>query len=171
MHNKWDVRFIEMAELISTWSKDPSTKVGAVAVGEDRNILATGYNGFPAGIKDDGRLEDRPVKYSLIVHAEMNCIFNASKIGVSLKGSTMYVHGLPVCSDCAKGLIQSGVNRIVINKASHDPRWAESFEKTINMFNEAGIICDEIDLPKPVDAKSTNTRYKLKFGPIYDPIP
>ena len=60
MSEKWDLRFIELAKHISLWSKDPSTKVGCVVVGEDREIRSTGFNGFPRGIDDDEeRLNDR----------------------------------------------------------------------------------------------------------------
>ena len=86
MSGKWDVRFIELAKHISLWSKDPSTKVGCVVVGEDREIRSTGFNGFPRGIDDDDeRLMDREKKYPLICHAEENAIMHAARIGVSLK--------------------------------------------------------------------------------------
>ena len=63
MSTKWDQRFLKLAEHISGWSKDPSTKVGCVVVGEDREIRSTGFNGFPRGIADDAaRLEDREQK-------------------------------------------------------------------------------------------------------------
>ena len=75
MGDKWDKRFLELAKHISLWSKDPSTKVGCVVVGEDREIRSTGFNGFPRGIEDDdGRLSDRSQKYPLICHAEENAI-------------------------------------------------------------------------------------------------
>ena len=83
--NKWDIRFLELAKHISGWSKDPSTKVGCVVVGEDREIRSTGFNGFPRGISDDNeRLTDRNQKYPLICHAEENAIMHAARIGVSL---------------------------------------------------------------------------------------
>ncbi len=135
---KWDKRFLEMARFVSTWSKDPSTKVGAVAV-RNRTVIAQGYNGFPRGIKDDDRLKDREKKYKLIVHAEMNTIFNAAENGVSLKGSTMYVFGLPVCNDCAKGLIQAGISRIVTPEQDIPKNWQKSIEHSADMFDEAGI--------------------------------
>ena len=114
---KWDNRFMELAKTISGWSKDPSSKIGAVAVNDERRILATGYNGFPKGIEDSQeRLNDREQKYPLIVHAETNALMNALYAGVSLKNATMYVHGLPVCPDCTKLIIQAGIRRIVINK-------------------------------------------------------
>ena len=87
MSSKWDARFIDLAKHISQWSKDPSTKVGCVVIGEDREIRSTGFNGFPRGISDDmERLEDREQKYPLICHAEENAIMHAARIGVSLKG-------------------------------------------------------------------------------------
>ena len=86
MGDKWDKRFLELAKHISLWSKDPSTKVGCVVVGEDREIRSTGFNGFPRGIEDDhGRLSDRAQKYPLICHAEENAIMHAAGGGVSLK--------------------------------------------------------------------------------------
>ena len=98
MTSKWDIRFIELARHISGWSKDPSTKVGCVVVGEDREIRSTGFNGFPRGIDDDPeRLADREKKYPLICHAEENAIMHAARIGVSLKDSTAYVTW-PPCS-------------------------------------------------------------------------
>ena len=154
MASKWDIRFLELAQHISSWSRDPSRQIGAVAV-KDRQVLATGYNGFPAGIADtDDRYNDRETKYELVVHAEMNCIFNAGKNGMSLKGSTMYVYGLPVCHECAKGIIQTGVERVVIHdRIYNDARWINSFGKTMNLFSEAGIICDAIELPSSMDVQ------------------
>ena len=109
---KWQIRYLRLAQHISEWSKDPSTKVGAVAVGQHGQILSQGYNGFPRGVTDlEDRLEVRDSKYLYTIHAEMNCVFNASLSGVSLYGSSMYVYGLPICHECAKGVIQSGVKK------------------------------------------------------------
>jgi len=148
----WDKRFLELAKHISTWSKDPSRKIGAVAI-RDRQVLATGYNGFPVGVIDDeDRYNDRDQKYELVVHAEMNCIYNAGRNGMSLRDATMYVYGLPVCHECAKGIIQTGIKRVVIHDTKYtDARWINSFGKTLNLFNEAGIICDAVELPESVD--------------------
>ena len=90
----WSDKYIKLAKEISTWSKDPSTKIGAVVVGADGQILSQGFNGFPRGIKDsEERLNNRERKYELVVHGEMNAIYNASLNGVSLKDSTIYVYG------------------------------------------------------------------------------
>ena len=137
----WDKRYLDLAEHVASWSKDPSKKIGAVAVGNGGQILSIGYNGFPRGIQDtEERLNDRETKYSLVVHAEMNAIYNATHNGISLNGATLYVYGLPVCSDCAKGVIQVGIKRIVMNENdSIHSTWLESWERSRAMFNEAGI--------------------------------
>ncbi len=137
---KWDSRFLELAKHISEWSKDPSTKVGCVVVGEDREIRSTGFNGFPRGIEDDPtRLGDRDQKYPLICHAEENAIMHAARIGVSLKGNTAYVTW-PPCSRCSRSLIQAGVKEVVYPLDVDVPeRWKEDFEISTGMLNEAGI--------------------------------
>ena len=146
LSNKWDIRFLEMAKLISTWSKDPSTQVGAVAV-RNRTVIAQGYNGFPRGIDDNDRLDNRTVKYMYIVHSEMNAIYNAAENGVSLKGSTIYTVGLPVCHDCAKGLIQVGVKRVVMPERGRlDDKWAVSCADAQSYFDEAGVKWEWIKL-------------------------
>ena len=110
---KWDERYLQLAKEVSTWSKDPSTKVGAIAVGDKGQVLSQGYNGFPRGIKDNDRLSDKEMKYRYVVHAEMNCIYNATFHGTSLNGATLYVYGLPMCNECAKAIIQVGITRVV----------------------------------------------------------
>jgi len=140
MSEKWDNRFLELAKHISGWSKDPSTKVGCVVVGEDREIRSTGFNGFPRGINDDAaRLTDRDKKYPLICHAEENAIMHAARIGISLKGSTAYVTW-PPCSRCARSLIQAGIEEIVYPETNAIPeRWLDDFNTSNGMLLEAGI--------------------------------
>ena len=147
MTSKWDLRFIGLAQHISTWSKDPSTKVGCVVVGEDREIRSTGFNGFPRGINDDeDRLMDREKKYPLICHAEENAIMHAARIGVSLKDSTAYVTW-PPCSRCARSLIQAGIKEIVYPETGKIPeRWIEDFTISDSMLNEAGVAVRSIKL-------------------------
>jgi len=141
--DNWDYRFLALARHIASWSKDPSRKLGAVAIGQNRQILATGYNGFPRGIDDDKeRYNVREIKYKYVVHAEMNCIYNATENGVSLQDATVYVHGLPVCSECAKGLIQVGVERVVAFSKGTPEQWKESNILTTQLFEESGIHYD-----------------------------
>ena len=141
MSNKWDIRFLELAKHISGWSKDPSTKVGCVVVGEDREIRSTGFNGFPRGISDDDdRLTDREKKYPLICHAEENAIMHAARIGVSLKGSTAYVTW-PPCSRCARSLIQAGIKEVVYSTTEEIPeRWLDDFNISTGMLEEANVV-------------------------------
>jgi dCMP deaminase len=159
MIDKWDRRFLGIAKETSTWSRDPSSKIGAVYV-KDRRILSTGYNGFPVGVDDsEERYNNRPLKYELVVHAEMNGIYNATHHGVSLRGSTAYVYGLPVCSECAKGLIQVGVVRVVILLDSDVPdKWTESFKKTIDILRECDIIVESINIGNSCEIKLNHTR-------------
>lgn len=140
---KWDIRFMRLAQQISTWSKDPSSQIGAVIVNDEKRILATGYNGFPRGIEDSPeRLNDREEKYPRIIHAEMNALMNALYSGVSVKGATLYVWGLPICSDCTKCVIQSGIQRIVMIQPDLAPeKWKDQYWKmSYPMYMEAGIF-------------------------------
>lgn len=139
MSNKWDIRYLNLAKEVSKWSKDPSSQIGAVAIGSKGQVLAQGYNGFPRGIEDSKeRLKVRELKYKYIVHAEQNLIYNATFNGVNLDGSTLYVTGLPVCSECAKGVIQVGIKRVVM-PVQEITRWKESWELSAAMFDEAGV--------------------------------
>jgi len=142
----WSRKYIRLAKEISSWSKDPSTKIGCVAVGQHGQILSQGYNGFPRGIEDTSeRLNKREEKYKFVVHAEQNCIYNATLNGVSLNGADLYVYGLPVCSECAKGVIQVGVKRVFMcfpnNISNH---WKESMDLSTAMFDEANVEWKQI---------------------------
>ena len=143
MHGKkWGDRYLGLAREVSTWSKDPSTKVGAVIIGNDGEVLSQGFNGFPRGISDNSaRLKDRDKKYKLVVHAEMNAIYNAGLNGVSLKDSTLYVYGLPVCNECAKGIIQVGIKTVVAKRPKdYNKDWDESIKDAEALFKEAEVM-------------------------------
>lgn len=147
LSNKWDKRYLNLAREISTWSKDPSSKIGAVAIGSKGQVLAQGYNGLPRGIFDgESRLRDKEVKYQYVVHAEMNLIYNATYNGVSLDGSTLYVWGLPICNECAKGVIQVGISRVVMPEHDFPEKWKNSWKISSVLFNEAGIKYDFVDM-------------------------
>lgn len=138
--NKWNKRFLELAKQIASWSKDPSTQVGCVVVGPDREIRSTGFNGLPRGIEDSNeRLNNREIKYPMICHAEENAIMHAARIGISLKGCTAYVTW-PPCTRCARSLIQAGILEIVYPKNLDIPeRWLADFDLSLKMFKEAKI--------------------------------
>ncbi len=142
--DKWNKRFMELAFLVASWSKDLSTKTGAVIVGPDKEIRATGYNGPVRGVDDDipERLE-RPTKYDFFEHAERNALFNACLTGVQVKGCTMYATHAP-CVDCARAIIQAGIktvitNKIVIDENTPKNTWRDKLIVSAQMFKEAGV--------------------------------
>ncbi len=107
----------------------------------DRRILATGYNGFPTNISDSlERYNDREVKLSLTVHAEVNAVLNAARNGASTDSSTLYLT-FPPCVSCATAVIQAGITRVICPDLSSAPeRWIESFTKGQNLLKEAGLL-------------------------------
>lgn len=134
---KWDRRFIDLMNVVGSWSKDPSTKVGAVIVRPDRTVVSVGYNGFPRGMSDHTELyEDKPTKYSRIVHGEMNAILNAHG---SVEGCTLYVPFSP-CDRCAAHVVQAGITRVVYEEPTDDilSRWEEPFRLAAAIFKDAG---------------------------------
>lgn len=137
--NKWQTRFYDLALSISTWSKDKSTKVGVVIV-KDRQILSTGYNGFPRGINDDiQERNQRPLKYDYTEHAERNAIYNAVYNGVNIRNSILYSTFFP-CVDCCRAIIQTGIIEIVTQEPINvSDQWKESFKISHDMLIEAGI--------------------------------
>ena len=137
--NIWDVRFLKLAQHIASWSKDPSTKVGCVIVGPDREIVSTGYNGFPRGVSDDSsRYDDRNTKLHLICHAEENAVAHAARIGVSLRNTTAYVTW-PPCPRCARSLVQAGVTKVVHQETELPERWVEQMNWSFQLLDEADV--------------------------------
>jgi len=140
-----ELRYMRYAEVAATFSKDPSTKVGAVAIDDDYRVLATGYNGFPRGVIDsEERLCNRSLKYALTVHAESNLVAQSAYCGTSIRGSTVLVSSLFPCVECAKLLVQAGVKRIIAPKISNE-RWQESNELAKLIFAESNVDVVEVD--------------------------
>ncbi len=137
---KWDIRFLEMAKLVSRWSKDPSTKCGAVIVRPNNTIASVGFNGFPRGCDDNPALYAvREVKLGRVIHAELNAILSAQEI---LHGYTIYTWPPmwgPSCQRCAAHIIQSGIKRVVHQQDTSDSKWKESNKAGIALMLEAGI--------------------------------
>jgi dCMP deaminase len=138
----WKEYFRGIAHQVKLKSKDRYTQIGAVVVGSDNQIVSTGYNSFPRGIDDNiDERQERPEKYYWFEHAERNSLYNAALIGVSTKGCTMYLTcGIP-CSDCARGIINSGISKIVCERVGGavGNLWDEHAKRSIEMFNEAGV--------------------------------
>ena len=131
-----------LAHHIAGWSKERGRRVGSVIVGPDKEVRSTGFNGLPRGVRDD--LEERHsrengAKYLWSSHAERNAIYNAARIGMSLKGCTIYVPWFP-CVDCAKAIIQSGISELVAYEPDyHDPKWGSEFGLVTEMLDEAKV--------------------------------
>lgn len=144
--DKWDLRFLELAKHVSTWSKDPSTQTGAVIVGPNRTVISVGYNGFPLGVDDsEERYLNRDLKYKMIVHCERNAMLFAGRPG--LGGCTLYTYPFMSCSVCAGMVIQSGIIRCVAPTLPEDKRerWADDMDVARMMFKEAGVVLHEIN--------------------------
>jgi len=141
--DKRNARFMQLAQLISTWSKDPSTKVGCVIVSPEKTILSMGYNGFPRGVNDDiPTRQERPIKYDFVVHAEENALLNAGKNGTRLSGGILYVT-MPPCTRCAGSIIQAGIKEVIYLEPEIQkqiPGWRDTLDISFTMFNEAGIL-------------------------------
>ena len=129
---KWHYRFMELAKLVATWSKDTSTKTGAVIVGPDKEIRATGYNGFVRGVDDD-----------VFERFERPTVYNACLCGTCVKGCVLYATHFP-CTDCTRAIIQSGIklvvtNPLVIDKNTPHNTWRDRITYSEQMLKEAGV--------------------------------
>lgn len=144
-YNKWNKRLLDAARLAASWSKDESTKVGAV-IASGKRVRLLSYNGFPEEIADDERLSDRPVKYKLIQHAEKNALDYCSRKGIPTEGMTMAVSTFP-CSICAGSMISAGIKRVVSVEPSAEfrVRWGEEIDFAKAMFAEAGVQVDIVN--------------------------
>lgn len=152
----WDEYFLKLAGTVATKSKDRSTKIGIVLVGQDNEVLSTGFNGFPRGIDDSNdEYHDRPMKYKITEHSERNAVYNAARQGIKLNGATAYLNIDPyhVCSDCARALIQSGIVRVVgtmdtfsgnRRDSSGNDYWEQDCAIGNRLLKEAGVTLDVV---------------------------
>lgn len=134
---RWDIDFLRLAEFwAQRKSKDPSTQVAAIITDARKSIVGIGYNGFPRGVDDTpARLNDRPIKYKYVVHAEPNAILIA---GDRARGGTIYTWPLFTCNECAKLVIQAGISRVVAPNMEEE-RWASAYDISLTMYHEAGV--------------------------------
>lgn len=142
----WDKRFLNLAKEFSTYSKDPSTKTGAVIVSPSKTDVILGYNGFPKRLKDDPELyANREIKYSRIIHCEMNAVLHAKR---DLTGYTLYTWPFLSCDRCCVHMIEAGITRAVapLSTPDQETRWGAAFKKSRAYFHEAGVEMQEYDL-------------------------
>ena len=136
-----DARWLKLACYISSYSKDPSTQVGAVIVGDGQRVLSLGWNGFPRKVIEDAERWERPQKYQWVEHAERNAIYNAAYHGTSLKGATLYCP-LPPCADCARGVVQAGIKYVVMNGDDAFFKrndWSDSINAGVKIMHEGKV--------------------------------
>jgi dCMP deaminase len=158
----WDAHFLKLASVTAERSKDRSSRIGCVIVGPDNEIRSTGYNGMPRGLNDNVESRhERPEKYLWFEHAERNAIYNAARMGTALKGCRAYVSMMLPCMDCARALIQSGIQEVIHDDPKDAPpdmaeRWSEHMTKSRVMLFEAGL---RVRAPKQ----------SLKFEPMGRP--
>lgn len=138
---KWDARFMAVAREVATWSKDRNKQVGAVLVSPDGRRASWGYNGLPAGLPDNGHLNDEH-RQQLSVHAELNALANCSERPT---GWHLFVT-TPPCAPCATMLIQFGVARVVAPPISDRSSWTESQRLAKVALTEAGVTVEEYRL-------------------------
>ena len=144
MTEKWNRRFLNLAKLVSTWSKDPSTQTGAVIVRPDRTVVSVGFNGFPKNMPDNSEwYANREEKYSRIVHCEINALLHSYE---SLEGYILYTHPFASCDRCAVQMLQAGISHFVFPSIPPPlkDRWEVSLNKTKQYFTECGVTYTEI---------------------------
>ena len=142
---KWDKRFLDLAKLVGSWSKDPSTQVGAVIVRPDKSIASCGFNGFAQKMPDDHELyANRDEKYSRIIHAEMNALLFTREPVI---GYTLYTYPFIPCDRCFVTMVQAGITKYVAPKATKEQliRWKEFFDKTYRYAAESGVEIKTLD--------------------------
>lgn len=142
--SKWDIRFLQMARLVASWSKDPSTKTGAVITDSGNRLISTGFNGFPQTMLDRPEwYQNRDEKYSRIVHCEVNAVLFA---GRRLDGHTLYTWPFASCDRCVVQMLQAGITRFVFPTPTEDAlsRWGAAFEKTKAYITESGAKFSEL---------------------------
>lgn len=168
---KKDRHWLGMCVKASEQSKDPSTRVGSFILGPDYEVRSSGYNGFPRGIKDDHRLQDRETKLNLVVHAELNALLAAARVGTPLKGCTLFlaatdqsgeVWGGPPCTRCSVHIIQSGIDEIVSYTPKSVPsRWHADLQVARGILDEAGVLYREY---RPVEDRPMIGNPKRNLG-------
>ena len=153
---RWVRNFLELAAFYAAWSKDPSTKVGAVIVRPDKTQASMGFNGFAKGADDDPAIyADRKKKYELIIHAEANALIHANG---PVTGCTLFTWPFAPCIRCAVMMLQAGIRHYVFCSPTDDAksRWGESLEASKKYIVSCGGAYQEVGHPE--DYKQTEVK-------------
>lgn len=144
----WHLRYMQLCDTVASWSEDDRKKVGSCLVRENR-VLSIGFNGLPTGVKlTPERLANTPIKLQFFEHAERNALYTAARNGINISGATLYCNFFP-CTDCTRGIIQSGITTVVASKMKEDSKWYPSMLLSLEMLEEAQvnvIFIDQIPL-------------------------
>jgi dCMP deaminase len=133
-------QFMDKAIELSKNSRDESTKVGTVIIDNNGKIIVVGYNDLVKGCKYSPDVQVRPVKYKYFEHGERNAIYAAAYSGISVNGCTIISSGLFPCVDCARGIIQSGIAKVVTLKPDYEhPTYGEDFKFSLKLLMDAGV--------------------------------
>lgn len=160
-YGKWDFRFLGLAKQVASWSRDPSTKTGAVIVRPDNSVCSVGFNGFPKQMEDKPEwYEDREEKYSRIVHCEVNAQIFARE---PLQDYTLYTYPFLSCDRCFVQMIQCGIKRFVAPRCpdSLKERWGKQFEKVREWAHDCAAEIVEVPLYSDRDI----AEFAVKYGP------
>jgi len=141
--SKWDSRFMELADIVSSWSKDPSTQVGCVIVDKHQRVVSVGFNGFPRGMEDNPeKLSDKAYKHSTVIHAESNAILFAKR---DLTDCVLY-STFPICASCASVIMQANIAKVIYRPDKANVKWTELNKLANSHMQEAGIEIQEFNL-------------------------
>lgn len=154
-----DLALMDEARMRAARSTDRSRQVGCVIATVCGHILAEGWNTVPNGCAHTEARHARPAKYAWTEHAERNAIYQAAREGIPLRNAVAYVPWYP-CADCARGLIQAGIARLVAQAPDfEDPKWGADFRMVEEMLAEAGIsvtlLPDRVSSGSTTDTSST----------------
>jgi dCMP deaminase len=153
----WDQYFISIAEQVAKRSKDPSTKTGCLIVDNKNRPISFGYNGFIGGCDETKMSQERPIKYHLVIHAEMNAILFAKR---DLEKSVMYSLYAP-CENCLKHMIQSGIKKVIYKNSVVESKANNNAKSMTNDVTNEAITRILLSVPD-VDCRNINGKSYLE---------
>ena len=135
--SEWDEYFMEIAEVVASRSKDPSSKMGCVIVDENKRVVSLGYNGMLQGADESKMtLSERPMKYYFVIHSEMNALIFAKR---DLTGCTVY-NRVATCENCLKYCLQAGITRFVYKELRVHSHSTDRAHSMTNVETDEAII-------------------------------
>lgn len=151
--SEWDEYFMEIAEVVASRSKDPSSKMGCVIVDENKRVVSLGYNGMLQGADESKMtLSERPMKYYFAIHSEMNALIFAKR---DLTGCTVY-NRVATCENCLKYCLQAGITRFVYKELRVHSHSTDRAHSMTNVETDEAIIRLLASMPRVKTLNITN---------------